>query len=66
MGIENDISQKNDSVAGRVQNISKIIDDIFKQNRQGTNIRRKNIRVENYKDAFEWIQKNKKKLTKEI
>ena len=60
LGIENDISQKNDSVAGRVQNISKIIDDIFKQNRQGTNIRRKNIRVENYKDAFEWIQKIKK------
>ena len=60
LGIENDISQKNDSVAGRVQNISKMIDDIFKKNRQGTNIRRKNIHVENYKDAFEWIQKIKK------
>lgn len=31
LGIENDISQKNDSVAGRVQNISKMIDDIFKK-----------------------------------
>jgi uncharacterized chromosomal cassette SCCmec type IVc protein CR006 len=60
LDIENDMSQKNDSVAGRVQNISKIIDDIFKKNRQGTNIRRKNIRVENYEDAFEWIQKIKK------
>lgn len=60
LDIENDISQKNNSVAGRVQNISKIIDDIFKKNRQGTNIRRKNIRVENYEDAFEWIQKIKK------
>ncbi len=60
LGIENDMSQKNDSVAGRVQNISKIIDDIFKKNRQGTNIRRKNIRIEKYKDAFEWIQGIKK------
>ena len=60
LDIENDMSQKNDSVAGRVQNISKIIDDIFKKNRQGTNIRRKNIRIEKYKDAFEWIQGIKK------
>lgn len=66
LGIENDISQKNDSVAERVRNISKIIDNIFKNNRQGTNIRRKNIRTENYKDAFEWVQGIKKAYEKDL
>lgn len=66
MDIENDISQKNNSVAERVRNISKIIDNIFKNNRQGTNIRRKPIRIENYKDAFEWVQGIKKAYERDL
>ena len=65
LGIENDISQKKDSIRGKVLNISNVIDAIFKRNKQGTNIRKKNIRIDNYDDAFEWIQRIKK-LTKEI
>jgi uncharacterized chromosomal cassette SCCmec type IVc protein CR006 len=66
LDIENDISQKNNSVAERVRNISKIIDNIFKNNRQGTNIRRKPIRIENYKDAFEWVQGIKKAYERDL
>lgn len=66
MGIENDISQKNNSVAERVRNISKIIDNIFKNNRQGTNIRRKTNRIENYEDAFEWVQGIKKAYERDL
>lgn len=64
--IENDISQKNNYIEVRVRNISNIIDDIFKRNKQGTNIRRKSIRIENYKDAYEWIQGIKKAYEKDL
>lgn len=65
LGIENDISQKKDSIEGKVLNISNTIDAIFKRNKQGTNIRKKSIRIDNYEDEFEWIQ-GIKKLTKKI
>ncbi|MBF1657878.1 MAG: AAA family ATPase [Rothia mucilaginosa] len=66
LGIENDISQKKDSIEGKVLNISNTIDAIFKRNKQGTNIRKKSIRIDNYEDEFEWIQGIKKTYEKDL
>lgn len=66
LGIENDIFQKNNSIEERVLNILKIIDTIFKRNKQGTNIRKKSIRMESHEDASEWVQRIKKIYEKDL
>ncbi len=64
--IENDISQKKDSIEERVRNISNKINVIFKNNKQGTNIRKKSIRIENYEDKSDWIQEIKKTYERDL
>lgn len=64
--VENDISQKENSIEERVRNISNKINVIFKNNKQGTNIRKKSIRIENYEDKSDWIQEIKKTYEKDL
>lgn len=42
------------------------INVIFKNNKQGTNIRKKSIRIENYEDKSDWIQEIKKTYERDL